>query len=94
MYGELISRYLTATVAIKRGLRSRGGPPMAGLLPTTCHPGSRGGCARPTPRRAAASLRYAKHTERGEDPLVPRESSEPLRNERKNYDIDRTLVYF
>lgn len=39
MQGELVSRYLTAAAAIKRGSRSRGGLPMAGLLPTTCHPG-------------------------------------------------------
>lgn len=45
MQGELVSRYLTAAAAIKRRLRSRGGLPMARLLPTTCHPGSRGGCA-------------------------------------------------
>ncbi|KAF7381715.1 hypothetical protein HZH68_015588 [Vespula germanica] len=42
MQGELVSRYLTAAAAIKRRLRFRGGLPM-GLLPTTCHPGSRGG---------------------------------------------------
>jgi len=57
MQGELVSRYLTAAAAIKRGLRSRGGLPMAGLLPTTCHPGSRGGCARySVSRRRAAPL--------------------------------------
>lgn len=40
---ELVSRYLTAAAAIKRRLRFRGGLPM-GLLPTTCHPGSRWVC--------------------------------------------------
>lgn len=45
MQGELVSQYLTAAAAIKRRLHSRGGLPMARLLPTTCHPGSRGGCA-------------------------------------------------
>lgn len=61
MQGKLVSRYLAAAAAIKRGLRSRGGLPMAGLLPTTCHPGSRGGCAGYSATRRRSVMLSATH---------------------------------
>jgi len=78
--GELVSRYLTAAAAIKRGLRSRGGLPMAGLLPTTCHPGSRDGCAA---RFAATPLRYAKQAGGSSPPSAIPARNRPLRDERE-----------
>lgn len=53
--------YLTAAAAIKRGSRSRGGLPMAGLLPTTCHPAV---VEVGVPSTRVAPLRYAKQTSR------------------------------
>jgi hypothetical protein len=79
--GELVSRYLTAAAAIKRGLRSRGGLPMARLLPTTCHPGSRDGCA--ARFAAAAPLRYAKQTGGSSPPSAIPAKNRPLRDERE-----------